>query len=221
MTANRDSPRDAGRPSASPDDRPRCTVYIAVSLDGFIARRDGGLDWLSVVQRPGEDYGYARFFDSVDALILGRRTYDVVLGFPSWPYGNKPCVVMTKNPAAPRHGERFHPGAPRALLAQLATEGVRRAYVDGGMVIRAFLREGLIDDLTLSIIPTILGDGIRLFDEDAGCARKLHLTAHRAFESGLVQVTYEIVDSLGGDATPAESTEGKRAVPGAREDLRR
>jgi len=166
-----------------------------MSLDGFIARRDGWLDWLSVVQRPGEDYGYARFFDSVDALILGRRTYETVLGFPSWPYGNKPCVVMTKNPAVPQHGERFHAGAPRSLLAQLAAEGVRRAYVDGGMVIRAFLREGLIDDVTLSIIPMMIGDGIRLFETDAGCARDLRLTAHQAFESGLVQVTYEIVDS--------------------------
>ncbi|HEY7372853.1 MAG TPA: dihydrofolate reductase family protein [Polyangia bacterium] len=170
--------------------RPRCSVFIATSLDGFIARADGGLDWLSMVERPGEDYGYARFFASVDALILGRRTYDTALGFPVWPYAGKQCVVLTHAPPAARHGERFHAGPPAPLLAALHAEGVRRIYVDGGAVIRLFLRESLIDDLTLSIVPIVLGGGVPLFD-DSFPPRTLRLAASQAFPSGLVQLSYE------------------------------
>ena len=130
--------------------RPKCSVYIAASLDGFIARPDGGLDWLSAVERPGEDYGYKGFFDSVDALVIGRKTYDVVLGFEKWPYENKRCVVVTHVPPAPKHGETFHSNALPTLLAQLSHEGVRRIYVDGGALIRSFLAADLVDDVTLS-----------------------------------------------------------------------
>ena len=165
-------------------------MFIATSLDGFIARRDGSIDWLSIVETPGEDYGYATFFAGVDALILGRRTYDTVIGFPAWPYDDKRCVVLTHNPPASRHGERFHTGPPAPMLAQLHADGVRRVYVDGGAVIQLFLREGLIDDITLSIIPVVLGDGIRLFD-GGGPGRRLRLQESRAFASGLVQVMYE------------------------------
>ena len=170
--------------------RPRCSVFIAVSLDGFIARRDGGIDWLSIVERPGEDYGFARFFAEVDALIVGRRTYDTALGFPSWPYAGKRCVVLAHDPPPARHGERFHAGAPGPLLAELHADGVRRVYVDGAAVIRLFLREDLIDDLTLSIVPVLLGDGIPLFDGSVP-ARTLRLAASRGFPSGLVQISYE------------------------------
>jgi dihydrofolate reductase len=171
--------------------RPRCSVFIATSLDGFIARRDGGIDWLSIVETPGEDYGYAPFFAGVDALILGRRTYDTALGFPAWPYGGKRCVVFTHDAPAARHGEQFHSGPPGALLAELHQAGIRRAYVDGGALIRSFLRDDLIDDLTLSIVPVLLGDGIRLFDASVP-ERRLRLTASQAFASGLVQVRYDL-----------------------------
>ena len=99
--------------------RPKCSVYIAASLDGFIARPDGGLDWLSMVERPGEDYGYKAFFDSVDVLVVGRKTYDVVLGFEKWPYENKRCVVVTHAPPNAKHGEAFHSGPLPTLLARL------------------------------------------------------------------------------------------------------
>jgi dihydrofolate reductase len=192
--------------------RPRCSVFIATSLDGFIARRDGAIDWLSIVERAGEDYGYARFFADVDALILGRRTYDVARGFPSWPYGDKRCVVLTNHPPAARHGERFQAGPPAPLLAQLHADGVRRVYVDGGAVIRQFLREDLIDDVTLSIVPVLLGDGIRLFD-DSVPERTLRLAASKAFPSGLVQLTYAcstIVEPASGHVTgdaPADTNQ--------------
>jgi len=173
--------------------RPRCSVFIATSLDGFIARRDGSIDWLSIVETPGEDYGYARFFANVDALVMGRGTYDTVRGFPSWPYGDKRCVVLTHNPPEPAHGERFHTGSPQPLLEQLHVDGVRRVYVDGGAVIRQFLAADLIDDLTLSIIPVLLGDGLPLF-EDGGPGKRLRLEASQAFPSGLVQLRYRLGD---------------------------
>jgi dihydrofolate reductase len=168
-------------------------VFIAASLDGFIARRDGGIDWLSAVERPGEDYGYARFFADVDALVLGRGTYETVLGFPGWPYGDKRCIVLTHASFESRHGERFHAGPPAALVAELQADGIRRVYVDGGAVIRSFLRENLIDDITLSIIPVLLGDGLPLFDASVP-SRRLRLTHSEAFPSGLVQLRYDVAD---------------------------
>jgi dihydrofolate reductase len=173
--------------------RPRCSVFIATSLDGFIARRDGAIDWLSIVEAAGEDYGYAKFFGDVDALILGRGTYDTALTFPAWPYGDKRCVVLTHGSRESRHGERFHAGAPGPLLAELHAAGVRRIYVDGGAVIRQFLREGLLDDLTLSIVPVLLGDGIPLFDASVPTQR-LRLASSASFPSGLVQLRYDVAD---------------------------
>jgi dihydrofolate reductase len=171
-------------------------VFIAASLDGYIARADGGIEWLSVVERAGEDYGYTEFLGGVDTLVMGRRTYDILLGFDEWPFAGKRCIVLTHaRPAAPRADEEFASGAPAALLEQLGRQGVRRVYVDGGAVIRQFLSSGLVDDLTLSVIPVILGGGIRLFDADprtrAPSAALRLLSAH-SFESGLVQLRYEV-----------------------------
>ena len=171
--------------------RPRCSVFIATSLDGFIARRDGGIDWLSIVETPGEDYGYAKFFADVGALILGRRTYDTALGFSAWPYGDKPCVVLTHRSAAGAGTGALPRRRAGPLLEELHAAGVRRVYVDGGAVIRLFLREGLIDDITLSIVPVLLGDGIPLFD-DAIPERRLRLAGSQAFASGLVQLRYDV-----------------------------
>src|SRR5262245_28731538 len=109
--------------------RPRCSVFIATSLDGYIARRDGSLDWLDAVQRPGEDYGFGAFYASVDTLVMGRGTYETALGFAAWPYAGKRVVVLTHAPRASRHGERFHAGDPAALLESLHAEGARHVYV--------------------------------------------------------------------------------------------
>ena len=169
----------------------QCSVFIATSLDGFIARTDGGIDWLSSVERAGEDYGYRKFHDSIDALIVGRKTYEMALGFPGWPYAGKRCVVMTHGTREAKHGEEFFDGSPATLVARLAAESVKRAYVDGGLVIRQFLAAGLIDDLTISVIPILLGDGLRLFGS-TGRDIPLTLAASRAFESGLVQLEYRL-----------------------------
>jgi dihydrofolate reductase len=171
--------------------RPRCSVFIATSLDGYIARRDGSIDWLGAVQRPGEDYGFRAFFDSVDALVIGRRTYEAALGFADWPYAGKRCLVLSHAALRPRHGEEIYAGDPQPVLERLAAEGVRRVYVDGGLVVSAFLAAGLVDDLTISVIPVLLGDGARLFGP-GGVEEGLALLACRAFPSGLVQLEYRV-----------------------------
>lgn len=173
-------------------ERPRCSAYLAASLDGYIARADHGLDWLDAVQRPGEDYGFAAFFASVQALLLGRNTWEVARRFDPWPYTGKRCVVLTSRPARGEHGESFHAGDPAPLLARLHAEGVKRAYVDGGLNVSRFLAAGLIDDLTVSFIPVLLGDGIRLFP-GGHSERRLELLGSRSFPSGLVQVDYRVL----------------------------
>lgn len=173
--------------------RPRCSAFIATSLDGYIARTDGTLDFLSSVERPNEDYGFAEFFASVDALLIGRNTYETALGFPEWPYAGKRCVVLTHRETPSIHGEQFFAGEPAALLEQLALSGAQRLYVDGGAVIREFLMQGLIDDLTLSIVPLLLGSGIPLFGSELP-ERKLRLESCKSYESGLVQLRYARFD---------------------------
>ncbi|HSN13112.1 MAG TPA: dihydrofolate reductase family protein [Anaeromyxobacteraceae bacterium] len=169
--------------------RPHCAVFIATSLDGFIALPDGSIKWLDAVQLDGEDYGFGAFFASIDTLLMGRLTWETVLRFDEWPYGGKRVVVLTHRPAEARHGESFRAGEPTAVLAALAAEGARRVYVDGGAVISQFLREGLVDELTLSVVPMLLGEGIRLF-QGGQPRRPLRLTASRAYPSGLVQLRY-------------------------------
>src|SRR5574341_157290 len=144
-------------------DRPRCAVFIATSLDGFIALPDGSVKWLDAVRLDGEDYGFDAFFASVDTLLMGRLTWETVLGLGEWPYQGKRVVVLTHRPAEGSHGESFRAGEPAQLLAELHAEGARHVYVDGGQVISQFLREGLVDELTLSVVPMLLGAGIPLF----------------------------------------------------------
>ena len=165
----------------------RFAVFVGTSLDGFIARPDGGIDWLKPYE--GEDYGYAEFFASVDALVIGRGTYDTVLAFPRWPYGDKRVIVCTSRAPPPVRHEEFWSGPIRPLAERLDREGVRRVYVDGGEVIRAFLREGLVDELTIGIVPHLLGAGRPLFESGLP-ELKLRLLEAKTFPSGLVQVRY-------------------------------
>lgn len=167
---------------------PICSVFIAVSIDGYIARLDGSIDWLASVQQQGEDYGYAQFAASVDTLVLGRKTYDTALGFDAWPYAGKRCVVLTHASLTSRHGEEFFNGGARALVEQLARAGARRVYVDGGAVIRQFLAAQLIEDLTLSVIPILLGNGIPLFQ--GGAEQSFTLDEARSWPTGLAQLRY-------------------------------
>jgi dihydrofolate reductase len=171
--------------------RPRTSAFLATSLDGYIAGPGGSLDWLRIVERPDEDYGYRAFFDSVDALVLGRSTYDAVLGMGTWPYTGKRCLVLTHRKAIPRHGEAFLDATPARALAHLTCDGVQHVYVDGGSVVRQFLDADLLDRLTVSILPVVLGGGIPLFTPGA-VERRLALDDVRSWPSGLAQLRYRL-----------------------------
>ena len=166
--------------------RPRASVFLAMSLDGYIAGPNDDLTWLEPMQ--GEEHGYTAFFASIDALIIGRRTYDVVLGFPQWPYGDKRVYVMTNRPGEPRPGVAFVRGTPAEVLAKVDATHV---YVDGGAIVRQFLAANLVDDLTISVVPMLLGAGIPLF-EKAAPGPALELLGAQAFKNGLVQLRYRV-----------------------------
>lgn len=178
----------------------QCAVFIATSLDGFIAGPNDELDWLASVERPGEDYGYEAFVRTVDVLVMGRRSYEVVLGFPEWRYAGKRVCVMSRSlsASAMQHGAEVFAGSPSELVAKLRADGAKRAYVDGGALIRSFLAAGLIDDLTISVLPILLGRGVPLFTGEGGVPRhELVLEESRAFPSGLVQSRYRVVRQAG------------------------
>jgi dihydrofolate reductase len=167
--------------------RARCFVFVGMSLDGFLAGPGDDLGWLKPFE--GEEHGYAEFFASVDTLVVGRRTYDVVRGFESWPYSGKRCVVLTHRPLKPLHGEEPSSEAPGPLVARLSSEGARTIYVDGGIVIRQFLAADLVDELTVSVVPMVVGNGVPLFAQ-GGRPHALSLIESRAYPSGLVRLRY-------------------------------
>lgn len=170
--------------------KPQCSVYIATSLDGFIAEEGGGLGFLEVAETQATDYGYGEFISSIDTIVMGRGTYEVGLGFPTWPYAGKRLIVLTNSRSRESlHGEEFSAEDPVALVTRLGQEGVARIYVDGGATIRSFLAAGLIDDLTISIVPAILGRGIPLFGLGIP-SQSLTLTGAESYETGLVQLRY-------------------------------
>ena len=172
------------------------SVYVAISLDGFIARRDGNLDWLMSAD-PGEgDFGFDEFLSSVDALAMGRNTFDFVLGAGEWPYGEKPVFVMTHRDldlpvGFPGRVETFA-GSPETFAIECDRRGIEKVYVDGGETVQAFIRAGLVTRIVTTRLPTLIGSGIPLFgpvDEDVN----LRLVESRAFENGWIQDEYEVV----------------------------
>jgi dihydrofolate reductase len=169
-------------------------VFIATSLDGFIARQNGDIDWLSSTPTGSEDHGYDRFIASVDGIIMGRGTYEKVLTFDQWPY-QKPVVVMSQSlrsdalPAELSEKVDIVTDSPAAILEKLSQRGWKRAYVDGGQIIQAFLRAGLIDDMIVTRVPILLGNGRSLFGP-LPCDMMLAHVDTTAFPSGLVQSRY-------------------------------
>jgi dihydrofolate reductase len=171
----------------------KTSVFIATSLDGFIARPDGGLDWLPV--DGGEPHGYDEFMATVDAIVIGRKTFETVLTFDAWPYGKKPVVVLStsmtelKTPAGAVC--RLMAGLPQEILARLTEDGLKHFYIDGGVTIQGFLRAGLIERLIVTRIPVLLGIGIPLFGPLSHDIRLEHV-ATRSYPSGMVQSEYLI-----------------------------
>ena len=170
----------------------KASVFVGISVDGFIARANGDFDFLPA--DGGEPHGYAEFMASVDALVMGRHTFETVLKLDPWPYGDKPVFVLSTRPlvGAPRGRvvERLA-GDPRDIVAELATRGIQHIYVDGGITIQRFLRAGLIQRLTITRVPVLIGTGIPLFGAVPHDIVLRHL-ATRHFASGLVQSEYEV-----------------------------
>ncbi|MEG1055196.1 MAG: dihydrofolate reductase family protein [Janthinobacterium sp.] len=170
--------------------KPFVSVFLGISIDGCIAGENGDLSWLAELAPDSpEATGYTALMAQVDTLLIGRTTYDAVLGFEPWPYAGKRVVVLSHRDFAPRHGEQRRAGGVRDVLEVLAGEGCRHVYLDGGAVIRAALREGVIDGLTLSVLPVVLGRGVRLF-EDGLPRSHWRLEATRQLPSGVAQLRY-------------------------------
>ncbi|HEY6952438.1 MAG TPA: dihydrofolate reductase family protein [Bacteroidota bacterium] len=171
----------------------KASVFIATSLDGYIAREDGRLDWLP--PGGGEPHGYDEFIASVDSIVIGRKTLETVLSFESWPYGKIPVFVLSTKPLAPIPSgavvERMS-GDPARIVSQLSARGFKHCYVDGGVTIQRFLRAGLIQRLTITRIPVLLGAGIPLFGETERDIRFKHIRT-RHYDSGFVQSEYEVI----------------------------
>ena len=166
------------------------SVFLGISIDGCIAGENGDLSWLAELAPDSPDAtGYTALMDQVDTLLIGRTTYEAVLGFEPWPYAGKRVVVLSHRDFAPRHDEQRREGSVREVLEGLAEEGCRHVYLDGGAIIRAGLREGVIDSLTLSVLPVVLGKGVRLFD-DVLPRSDWRLEDSRPLPSGVVQLRY-------------------------------
>jgi len=175
--------------------RPRVSAYLGISLDGCIAEADGGLGFLAPYQAADTDYGYAEFMATVDAVVMGRATFDVLRSFDvPWPFGERPVVVLTNRalPTAPPVPATVstHAGVLRPLRDLLAATGVQHVYVDGGQVVRQALQESLVDTLTLSVVPELLGRGRPLFGPDVPRSH-WRLIGSESWPSGLVQLRYE------------------------------
>lgn len=171
----------------------KMSVFVGASVDGFIARKDGALDFLPL--GGGEPHGYDEFIASADVLVIGRKTYEAVLAFDAWPYGQKPVFVLSSRPLAPAPTDPIVArlsGTPAEIVAELDDRGFRHAYVDGGMTIQQFLRAGCIQRLTITRVPVLIGAGISLFGVVPHDISLKHI-ATRPYESGLVKSEYEVV----------------------------
>lgn len=169
------------------------SVFVGTSVDGFIARTNGDLDFLPA--GGGEPHGYDEFMASVDALVIGRKTFETVLKFAVWPYGDKRVVVMSSKPidlsAARGAVLEQMAGSPAEIVSKLAASGTHNLYIDGGITIQGFLRAGLVQRLIITRVPVLIGDGIPLFGPLTRDLRLRHV-ATQHYPSGLVQSEYYV-----------------------------
>jgi dihydrofolate reductase len=162
-----------------------------MSVDGFIARTSGAFDFLPA--GGGEPHGYKEFMDSVDTIVIGRNTFEIVLPFDPWPYGKKRVVVLSSRPvdlSAVKGGNlQQMSGTPAEIVAKLAAIGAKHLYIDGGITVQRFLRAGLIQRLIITRVPVLIGEGIPLFGSLPHDVKLEHV-ATRSYASGLVQSEY-------------------------------
>ncbi|MFK8038147.1 MAG: dihydrofolate reductase family protein [Crocinitomicaceae bacterium] len=167
------------------------TVFIAKSMDGFIADRNGGMDWLQITPNPrGNDMGYQFFLDEMDAIVMGRKSYETILGFDiDWPY-NIPVFVLsstlTEVPSELQGKVHFANGQLKEILAGIHEHGFHNLYIDGGITIQNFLKEDLINELIITTIPILLGGGIPLFG-DLSVPIRFQCTGTKIFLDAVVQ----------------------------------
>ena len=173
----------------------KISVFVGTSVDGFIARPNGDLDFLP--PGGGEPHGYNEFIATVDAIVIGRKTFETVLAMKDWPYGDKRVVVLSSRPvdlsSAGGVVEQMA-GTPAEIVSQLAASGAQHLYIDGGITIQRFLRAGLVQRLVITRVPVLIGDGIPLFGSLPRDVRLRHV-ATRDYPSGLVQSEYEVAGS--------------------------
>lgn len=174
------------------------SIYIAASLDGYIARLNGNIDWLPTEKDvDGGDFGYQAFMDTVDTIVMGRRTYETVAGFGGeWPFAGKRVVVLSSQAAGKSRstsvGEvEWAAGTPQAIMAQLEASGTRQVYIDGGITLQGFLQTGLVDRLIITRVPVLLGQGRPLFGLLQADMPLVHVRT-TAFRNGLVQSEYRV-----------------------------
>jgi len=179
-------------PTQLPLRYPKISIYIAASIDGYIARKDGNLDWLSYGHSGDEDYGFKKFINSIDAVIMGRHTYEVVSGFDEWAYKGKRVIVLSGSLTEVRKEAELFCGNLRDLLAKLHAEKIKHVWVDGGMTVSRFLEAGLVNEITLSIIAMVLGSGIPLFSTMSK-EHECRLISSQSYPSGIVQLKYEVL----------------------------
>lgn len=170
------------------------SIFVGASVDGFIARLNHDLDWLP--EGGGEPHGYEEFMASVDALVIGRKTFEKVLTFAPWPYGSKRVVVLSSrsldlSKVVGGQVEQMA-GTPAEIVAGLARSGARNLYVDGGITIQRFLRAGLVEHLIVTRVPVLIGEGIPLFGPLLHDVRLRHINTTQ-FPSGLVQSEYLVL----------------------------
>lgn len=168
-------------------------VYVGISLDGFMARKDGDIGWLMQFNNKEVQQSYNEFINQIDAIVIGRGTFETVLDFPSWPYDRKVFVLSNSINQAPdlvKDKVTVVSMNPSELLAYLSDEGFSNIYIDGGKVIQSFLREDLIDELIITQVPLLIGSGIPLFGD---INRDLHFTHLRTevYSNELVKSYYQ------------------------------
>ena len=175
----------------------KISVYIATSLDGYIAKPNGDINWLMEADNSGgkEDYGYKEFSDSVDCMVMGRNSMEMVMSFPEWPYDDKRVVVLSDSlkeiPSQLMDKIELYSGSLVNLVTELKNDGCNRIYIDGGKTIQSFINEELVTDITITKIPILLGKGISLFGKTKHDIKLKHIES-KSYPSGFVKSTYEI-----------------------------
>lgn len=170
----------------------KLVLYIAMSLDGYIAGENDDISWLSIVEQEGEDYGYFEFIKTVDTVIMGRKTYDKVLSFGiDFPHSDKKCYILSKSKTGKDENVEYWNGNVKDLMTEIRQQDGLNIYCDGGSeIVFELMKHHLIDEYVISIIPTLVGKGVTLFKSGRPTE---HLTLKKvlSFPKGLVQLWYE------------------------------